>query len=118
MANVLTSWKEIAQYVGKGVRTVQRWEQDFCLPVRRLSASDHHAVLAIPEEIDAWLRRAKLRAGTAAPEVELGQLRRRIMELQEENDALRRLITLSLPAGDRGMAMPDQQARDTLRNIA
>jgi hypothetical protein len=26
--SVLTSWKEIAQYVGKGVRTVQRWERE------------------------------------------------------------------------------------------
>ena len=25
MASILTSWKEIGQYLGKGVRTVQRW---------------------------------------------------------------------------------------------
>lgn len=34
-AQVFTSWKEIARYMGKGVRTVQRWEQDFGLPVRK-----------------------------------------------------------------------------------
>ena len=26
-SELLTSWKEIASYLGKGVRTVQRWEQ-------------------------------------------------------------------------------------------
>lgn len=52
---VLTSWKEIARYMGKGVRTVQRWEQDFGLPVRRPMGSDKKAVLARPRDLDAWL---------------------------------------------------------------
>jgi hypothetical protein len=34
MSSTLTSWKEIGQYLGKGVRTVQRWEQQMGLPVR------------------------------------------------------------------------------------
>jgi hypothetical protein len=29
----LNGWKEIAAYVGKGVRTVQRWEKAHGLPV-------------------------------------------------------------------------------------
>ncbi len=31
---VLNSWKEIACYLGRGVRTVQRYERDLGLPVR------------------------------------------------------------------------------------
>lgn len=58
---VLTSWKEIARYMGKGVRTVQRWEQDFGLPVRRPIGSDKKAVLARPRDLDLWLA---LRCGT------------------------------------------------------
>lgn len=58
---VLTSWKEIARYMGKGVRTVQRWEQDFGLPVRRPKGSDKKAVLARPSDLDSWLA---LRCGT------------------------------------------------------
>lgn len=54
-AVVLTSWKEIARYMGKGVRTVQRWEQDFGLPVRRPRGSDKKAVLARPRDLDAWV---------------------------------------------------------------
>ncbi|MFP5227600.1 MAG: hypothetical protein ACLGXA_08200 [Acidobacteriota bacterium] len=53
---VLTSWIEIAQYMRKGVRTVQRWERDFGLPVRRLSGgSPKRAVIAHPMELDAWV---------------------------------------------------------------
>ncbi|MFZ0629825.1 MAG: hypothetical protein WA399_06155 [Acidobacteriaceae bacterium] len=52
---VLTSWKEIARYMGKGVRTVQRWEQDFGLPVRRPVGSSKTAILARPGDLDAWV---------------------------------------------------------------
>ena len=58
---VLSSWKEIAAFFGKGVRTVQRWEQDFGLPVRRPMGSDKKAVLARPRDLDMWLA---LRCGT------------------------------------------------------
>lgn len=54
-AAVLTSWKDIARYMGKGVRTVQRWEQDFGLPVRRPRGSNKKAVLARPRDLDAWV---------------------------------------------------------------
>lgn len=54
-AAVLTSWKDIARYMGKGVRTVQRWEQDFGLPVRRPLRSNKKAVLARPHDLDAWV---------------------------------------------------------------
>ena len=50
----LDSWKEIASYLKKGVRTVQRWEQNEGLPVRRLSADRRGMVFAYRSEIDAW----------------------------------------------------------------
>ena len=55
-APVLNSWKEIAVYLGRGVRTVQRYERDLHLPVRRLGGRTRGAVVAIPEDLDAWLR--------------------------------------------------------------
>jgi hypothetical protein len=54
-STVLTSWKDIARYMGKGVRTVQRWEQDFGLPVRRPHGSNKKAVLARPRDLDLWV---------------------------------------------------------------
>ena len=51
----LNGWKEIANYLGKGVRTAQRYERNFALPVRRPSGRTEGAVMATPAEIDAWL---------------------------------------------------------------
>ena len=53
---LLTSWKEIASYLGKGVRTVQRWEQQFGLPVRRPNEKFKGIVHVKREELDQWLR--------------------------------------------------------------
>jgi len=57
--NVLTCWKDIACYMGKGVRTVQRWEQKHGLPVRRpLGANHKSAILANAQDLDHWLTTA------------------------------------------------------------
>ena len=53
---VLSSWKDIARYMGKGVRTVQRWEHHLGLPVRRPNGASHKsAVLLERSDLDAWL---------------------------------------------------------------
>jgi hypothetical protein len=55
-ADVLNSWKEVAVYLGRGVRTVQRWESDLGLPVRRPRGKSRSAIIALKPEIDRWLR--------------------------------------------------------------
>src|SRR5882757_11313402 len=50
----LDSWKEIASYLKKGVRTVQRWERVDGLPVRRLGQERTGSVFAYKSELDAW----------------------------------------------------------------
>ena len=52
---LLTSWKEIALYLGKGVRTVQRWELQYALPVRRPNERAKGIVHATRRELDRWL---------------------------------------------------------------
>lgn len=52
---VLSSWKDIAQYLKRGVRTVQRWESELALPVRRRRGKRRAGVSAIRSEIDIWL---------------------------------------------------------------
>jgi hypothetical protein len=54
-SRILNSWKEIAGYMGRGLRTVQRWEHDLALPVRRPRGKSRSAVLAIRQELDAWI---------------------------------------------------------------
>lgn len=52
---ILNSWKEIAAYLGRGIRTVQRWESELRLPVHRPKGKNRSAVLAFRDEIDDWL---------------------------------------------------------------
>ena len=54
MEAVLTSWKEIAEYMGKGVRSLQRWEREMGFPVHRPCVKQRGVVLAYPSELDAW----------------------------------------------------------------
>ena len=67
MSTTLSSWKEIAAYLGKGVRTVQRWETQFALPVRRPNAKSH-IIFAVPAELDAWVKHQHSR-GTLTTQV-------------------------------------------------
>jgi Tol biopolymer transport system component len=50
----LDSWKEIAAYLGRGVRTVQRWEREEGLPVHRLAHEKRGSIYARREELAAW----------------------------------------------------------------
>lgn len=50
---VLTSWKEVAAYLGKGVRTVQRWEKYDGLPIRRIAGTSK--IIVNREDLDHWL---------------------------------------------------------------
>jgi hypothetical protein len=52
----LSGWKEIAAYLRKGVRTVQRYERHMGLPVRRPAGKEQGSVLATRAELDAWVR--------------------------------------------------------------
>jgi tetratricopeptide (TPR) repeat protein len=66
----LDSWKEIAAYLKRDVRTVQRWEEADGLPVYRLPQGrlKRSPVYAYTSEIDAWLRKnptPKAEAATA-----------------------------------------------------
>jgi hypothetical protein len=53
--NILTSWKEIAAYLDRDVRTCVRWEQRYGLPVHRLERDSKAKVFAYKDQIDAWL---------------------------------------------------------------
>ncbi len=54
--DVLNSWKEIACYLNRGVRTVQRWESELGMPVRRPRGKSRSAVIALRTELDEWLK--------------------------------------------------------------
>jgi hypothetical protein len=51
---VLRSWREVARYMNRGVRTVQRWEKFLNLPVHRIESKGE--VFAFTAEVDAWFQ--------------------------------------------------------------
>lgn len=79
MSKLLSSWKEIAQYLGKGVRTVQRWEH-LGLPVHRPKEGPH-VIIAYTHEIDAWV--------AGGQPVEAADLQAKVCELKAENQRLK-----------------------------
>jgi dipeptidyl aminopeptidase/acylaminoacyl peptidase len=56
----LDSWKEIAAYLGRGIRTVQRWEREEGLPVHRLAHEKRGSIYARREELAAWWESRRL----------------------------------------------------------
>ena len=59
--HILSGWKDIANYLGKGVRTVQRYEEELRLPVRRPAGKARGSVVATREELDAWVAASPVR---------------------------------------------------------
>src|SRR5690242_9354539 len=107
---VLNSWKEISNYIGRGVRTVQRWEEHYGLPVHRPSGRDRSAVYALVDEVDAWLKAGATHQKPAAakkpldPEVlaycehlitNAGALRERLRVTRQKAEEIRLKINAS-----------------------
>lgn len=87
------SWKEIALYMGRGVRTVQRWEA-YGLPVHRPAGRERSAVFAIEHELDAWMQQTQTqlcRPLRSNGDVD-GAFINRIQELENEVRGLREQI--------------------------
>jgi Tol biopolymer transport system component len=61
----LESWKQIAAYLQRDVRTAKRWEKSEGLPVHRHVHQARSSIYAYPSELDAW--RADRKPGTEAP---------------------------------------------------
>ena len=75
---IFSGWKSIAKYLDKGVRTVQRYEREHGLPVRRPAGRRKGSVVATKAELDAWLTagpiRQQFRIARTGPEMSIGAL--------------------------------------------
>ncbi len=65
----LDSWKEIASYLKRSVRTVTRWERQEGLPVHRHVHSKTGTVYAYKPELDTWCISAKSKSVDAAKDL-------------------------------------------------
>jgi hypothetical protein len=63
----LAGWKDISTYLGKGVRTVQRYEREMGLPIRRPAGKSRAAVVATKAELDAWVEASPYRDTLTLP---------------------------------------------------
>jgi hypothetical protein len=54
-SEILSGWKDIANYLGKAVRTVQRYEYELGLPVHRPAGRLRGSVIAAKSDLDAWV---------------------------------------------------------------
>ena len=70
----LDSWKEIAAYLGRGVRTVQRWEREEGLPVHRLAHDRRGTIYARREELSEWWESRRVTLATQPSDDELGSV--------------------------------------------
>jgi TolB-like protein/Flp pilus assembly protein TadD len=67
-ATRLDSWKEIANYLKRGIRTVQRWERDERLPVYRLQHEKLGSVYAFAPQLNAWWTSRGQQLGAVEPD--------------------------------------------------
>ncbi|HTU40428.1 MAG TPA: hypothetical protein VMF10_01890 [Candidatus Aquilonibacter sp.] len=101
----LSGWKEISNYLGKGVRTVQRYEHSMGLPVRRPAGKLRAAVVATEAELDAWVAASPIRwefqlagaqngSASYAPSIKSGveEMRRLRDQMQALRDELRNSV--------------------------
>jgi hypothetical protein len=116
----LNGWKEIANYLGKGVRTAQRYERNFRLPVRRPSGRSEGAVMATPAEIDAWLSTSTTRqmlTPVVPLESECQELRRNIARMTQLRGQLATARTELLASLSR-LKQASLQAAAVMRRIS
>ena len=98
---VFSGWKDVANYLGKSVRTVQRYERGLGLPIRRPSAKATLAVIATKAELDAWisaspLRRNEVTANNSGMQKEFRTHVKELRQLRHETAQLRQAVNASL----------------------
>ena len=75
-ARILNSWKEIAVYLDRGTRTVQRWEHNLGLPVHRIGQGKRSPVFATATELNFWLSTVEVDRSLKSPQGEPASIQR------------------------------------------
>lgn len=116
---IVNGWKDIASYLGKGVRTVQRYERGLGLPVRRIPGKSNGSVVATKAELCAWILASPIRETLqlSQPAVDnavlLDEFRKQVQKLhrlREESKCLREELqgSLELLRASINLILPEQ----------
>src|SRR5215471_18946466 len=73
---ILSGWKEIANYLRKGVRTVQRYEREQGLPIHRPCGKSAGSVMATKAELDGWVNATPTEGGSTPRPLPIEQTNR------------------------------------------
>ncbi len=105
MSEVLSSWKDVAAYLGKSVRTVQRWEAELALPIHRPHERQQRIILAYPDELKKWVGLRQGNGPGKANQVRLENNKSRLMaqvkRLHSLSEALQQRTAASLDRAQR-----------------
>lgn len=85
----IIGWKEIAQYLNKSVRTVQRYEKELMLPVRR-TAGSKGPVMAAKADLDRWVLAASMQETPSR--FMFQRLRKRIQQMRNIEDKAKHVM--------------------------
>lgn len=97
-SGIFRGWKDIARYTGMSVRTLQRYEHNYGLPVRRPSSRPRGSVVATKIELEHWIK-AKPLSRPRMPEAYLAAFQKSIAEqrrLREEMKEARQRVHTTL----------------------
>src|ERR1700757_4237411 len=64
----LDSWKEIAAYLKRDIRTLHRWEAEEGLPIHRHVHKKRGTVYAYKSELEAWRNQKNLTLSESPPD--------------------------------------------------
>jgi len=80
---LLSSWKEIATCLNRGVRTVQRWEHEG-LPIRRPAGAKTNVVIAVESDLRAWLEQWQKKGSASGRASEVEQYAQRLAVVKQQ----------------------------------
>ena len=105
----LGGWKAIADFLGKGVRTAQRYERELGLPVRRPAGKDRGSVVALKVEVTGWVKASPIREAFQLRPIER-------VEFQSEPHSIHRHVP-ELAMLRQQMSMLRAEVRDSVRRL-
>jgi hypothetical protein len=118
---IFSGWKEIANYLRRGVRTIQRYELEQGLPVHRPIRKSKGFVVATKAELDGWVTAGwmKSRPSRQALDIRANRIRANFLLIDSQTALTFSGIALSAvdPAKRKRTSRVARRAYDTITQL-